>query len=337
MNIVTQTTTKLQKVPQAVRDEINAGPSDADTHRHYMQLACMNSIEQGGEGSSSHLPREFRVAAWNLERCLNVKASAKLLARPDPDIILLSEMDSGMSRTAQKHTVKRLASRLNMYYLYGVEFLELDLGSDMDKQYAEDDFNKRGFHGNAILSKMPIEDVAMLRFDDHGHWFAGQQVGDCFGQRRVGGRMALMAIVKTENNQRLCVVSTHFESNAGIAGRDRQMFDLVTAAEAFADSDTPIIIGGDLNAGNNLAHGLTHHAESFFETAEEHGFHWRGNKTGTTTRPSLLTQRPERDMKLDWFCARDIESHFQKIIPALDKTGMPLSDHDVIVSDWSLA
>lgn len=336
MNIITTITTKLEKVPQPQRELMRQAEKDSDTHRAYMQqLACMNTIERGGAGSSERLPRDFRVMAWNMERCINIADSAKLLAQFSPDVLLLSEMDNGMARTQQKHTVKKLAKQLGMYYLYGVEFLELELGSEIERQYAEDDVNKKGFHGNAILSKMPIEKAAMLRFDDHGHWFAGQQVGAHFGEPRIGGRMALMASLKTEDHRPITVVSTHLESNADIAYRDKQMFDLVSTAEAFSESGAAMIIGGDLNTGNNLAAGLDHTAESLFETAEQHGFHWRANPQGNTTRPSLLTLRPDRSVKLDWFAAKYIESHFAQIIPALNHEGTPLSDHDIIVSDWS--
>lgn len=337
MNIVETVTTKLEKVPQSQRDMMLRAEKTADIHRSYMQeLACLNAIERGGEGNSPALPRDFRVIAWNMERGLDIKGSAKLLASYDPDVILLSEMDNGMARTGQKHTVKRLAKRLGMYYLYGVEFLELELGSDIEREYANDDFNKKGFHGNAILSKMPIDKAAMLRFDDHGHWFGGQQVGGHFGEPRIGGRMALMAGLTTEDGRHITVVSTHLESNADVAYRDKQMFDLVSTAEAFSLSGAAIIIGGDLNTGNHLPAGLDHTAEDLFETAEQHGFHWRANPAGTTTRPSLLTLRPDRSVKLDWFTAKYIESHFAQIIPALDSEGMPLSDHDLILADWSL-
>lgn len=337
MKIITQTTTKLAKPSQGLRDSIKSADKTESVHREYMQLPCMTAIERGGEGSTTVLSDTFRVIAWNAERCLKIKSSAKLLEEYEADIILLSEMDNGMARTAQKHTAKKLAKRLGMYYLYGVEFLELELGSEIEREYAEDDFNKRGFHGNAILSKMPIEKAAMLRFDDHGHWFSGQQVGEHFGEPRVGGRMALLALVETEHGGKVCVVSTHFESNANTAHRDQQMFDLITAAEAFAGSSTPIIIGGDLNTGNNLSKELDHTAETLFDTAKQQGFHWRGNAVGTTTRPSLLTLRPDRTMKLDWFAAKGIDSHYTEIIHALDNEGMPLSDHEPILADWCLA
>lgn len=337
MNITTYTTSKLDKVKQKNRDKILSAEKSKAVHRNYMhQLPCMNAIERGGEGTQNHLSDRFRVLAWNAERCLDIEGSAERLAQYDADIILLSEMDNGMARTQQQHTTKKLANALNMYYLYGVEFLELDVGNDIEREIATDKYNKKGFHGNAILSKMPIEKAAMLRFDDHGHWFAGQQVGNSFGQLRIGGRMALLASVSTAKKQKLTVVSTHLESNADTVCRDKQLFDLVAVSEAFSRGVASIIIGGDLNTGNHLAKGLDHTAETLFETAELQGFHWNANAEGETTRPSRLTLHPDRQMKLDWFAAKYIDSHHVEIIPALDKNGTPLSDHEIILSDWKI-
>lgn len=114
-----------------------------------MQLPCFQSIEQGGQSDAidkeAVLPRTFRVAAWNLERCLDVAGSAHLLAAQCPEVILLSEMDNGMARTAQQHTTQQLAEQLGMHYCYGLEFLELDLGNEADCQFAVDNFNEKAF------------------------------------------------------------------------------------------------------------------------------------------------------------------------------------------------
>lgn len=324
---------ELSDVPLSVRDDINQSAQTEVAHRHYMQLACMNTIETGGASDNTPPLFPLRTMAWNLERCLDIKGSVEKLSGYSPSIILLSEMDNGMSRTGQKHTTRVLAESLGMYYAYGVEFLELDLGNDADQKYAVDSINEKGFHGNAILSKMPFVKLAMLRFDSHGHWFSGLPVGNSFGQRRVGGRMALLGVVKVEGIE-LCVVSTHLESNADTTYRQEQFQCLLDAIGYFVGSSMPVVIGGDLNTGNNLAKGLDHRAETLFASAQAQGFHWRANPEGMTTRPSLLTKRPERTMKLDWFCARHLDSAFEQIVPSLDNNGVPLSDHDAIVADW---
>lgn len=342
---------QLTPVTQATRDQMrasaanNTGSDPCDLHQNWMaDTPCMHQLEQGAAtGTDDLLNSHVRVAAWNMERCLDPSGSARLLQSHRPDVILLSEMDAGMARSGQRHTTQALAQQLGMHYLYGVEFVELELGCDTERQLASDDFNALGWHGNAILSRVPFTRAAMLRLDDHGHWFAGKSVGGVFGQPRVGGRMAILAEIATESGP-VTFVSTHLESDAGAdsAGvRNSQLLSLIDIAEHFADCNTrgnlsPIIIGGDLNTGNNLPDGLDWQAETLFASAEARGYHWQANPPGMTTRPSRITLENAAPKKLDWFCARDVQADNGQIIAALDSSGIPLSDHELIVADWQL-
>lgn len=337
--LTTTTVDTLANVSLETRDEMLHAEKTTAVHRHYMQLPCMNTIELGGHGTANHLADTFRVIAWNIERGMDIDGSAILLKPFDADIILLSEVDNGMARTQQKNVAAELAVQLGMYYCYGIEFLELGLGSDNEIAVASDDFNQKGFHGNAILSKMPIASAAMLRLNDHGYWFTGEDIENNAGEPRIGGRMALFASFDVENGQQVTAISTHFEShiNGEVSYRDQQIRQIISAAEAFTGNQQPIIIGGDLNTGNRLGEGLNHTNETLFATAEQQGFHWGANISGVTTRPSVNSPHHTRREKLDWFCAKHINSHHAEIIPALDEEGMPMSDHDPILSDWSMA
>lgn len=334
MPLITRLCSELESVPKSVFEEIRQAERSSELHRRYMQLPCLQSIECGHRGVGQKLSRHFRVVAWNLERCLDVSASAVLLRQYNPDIVLLSEMDNGMARTQQRHTTQALAKELGMYYLYGVEFLELDLGSEIERKLATDNFNCQGWHGNAILSKVPFKSAAMLRFDDHGHWFNGQKVGEHFGEARIGGRMALLAEVTTAQGN-LLVVSTHLESNVNqdLRYREQQMLALAQACQQFKP-DLPVIIGGDLNSGNNLADGLDHRAEPLFAAMEQQGYHWQANPDGVTTHHSRITLRQTRQQKLDWFCAKQIRCSHSEILSAFAPDGTPLSDHEPILADW---
>ena len=287
------------------------------------ELPSMNAVETGGRAErAGPLPFPFTVAAWNLERCLFPLQSAEHLGATGAEIVLLSEMDDGMARTRQAHTTAEVAGELGMAYLYGVEFIELGLGSDTEREFCKDRFNRRGLHGNALLSAVPLREPFLLRLEGERLWFPGE-----VDQPRLGERMAIGGVVDTESGP-LVLVSTHLESAATAAYRERQVVGLIDALDA-AFPGRPVLIGGDLNTGNHA--GGDFEAEGLFARAAERGFTRHGGPLDVmTTRPSLITRWPERAMKLDWFLSRGLAVSGVEIVSSLSPTGKPLSDHDMI-------
>ena len=287
-------------------------------------LPCMNAVRTGGDASEAGpLSFPFTVAAWNLERCLfPEEAAAKLKATGAP-LVLLSEMDDGMARTEQRDPTAIIAGELGMNYAYGVEFLELSLGSEIERSFCKDDFNEKGFHGNALMASTALKDVFLFRLPGEAIWFR-----DSNEQPRVGERCAIGGIVETEAGP-FVAVSVHLESVATVAYRERQMAALITAVEAYAPG-LPILIGGDLNTGNHT--GGDFRTDTLFAIAAARGFERHGGPLDqTSTRPSLITRFPDRTMKLDWFLSRGLKIGESHLVSSLNADGKPLSDHDMIV------
>ena len=323
----------LPPVSAAERARLLATPRTAEAHRALMaEVQAMNAVQLGGTTARKTLPGRFTVAAWNVERCLFPNGTAAHLSSIAPDVVLLSEVDHGMARTGQRHTTADMARALGMVYAFGVEFHELGLGGPTERPYCIDDANALGWHGNAILSSVPFDKVTLIRLDDHGHWFT---TGSDPDQPRLGGRMALAAILPTEKGP-VCVVSTHLESNADAAHRQLQFERLLAAVDRFAPG-LPVLIGGDLNTGNHLPPHFDWREETLFALGEAHGYDWGFTAEGMTTRPSLITPHPERVMKLDWLAGRQMRCHDKGILPSLDPTDRPLSDHDCVWSRVSLS
>lgn len=321
---------ELPRVSDDERKAITQAPRTSDAHRALLaRLPGMNAVQCGGAAHLRSLPAAFTVLAWNLERCLFPDASAAHVAKLEPLVLLLSEMDHGMARTKQRHTTEDMARALGMTYAFGVEFFEMDLGGETERGFCEDDFNARGWHGNAILSAVPFDKVTMFRLDDHGHWFTPGAGGDA-GQPRVGGRNAIAAVIPAENGP-ICFVSTHLESNAGADHRARQFDLLMDAVDGFAPG-MPVVIGGDLNTGNHAPPDDDWRSEPLFERARARGYDWSLTADGVTTRPSLITPHPSRQMKLDWLCARGLDGRRTAVLSSLDPTGRPLSDHDAVLA-----
>lgn len=328
---MTETTRALPEVSADLRAAIEAAERTSDAHRALMQRTeAMHLLETGG-AATAPLPQTFTVAAWNVERCLFPETSAAHLAGHGPQVLLLSEMDIGMARTGQRNTPAEMAAALGMAYAYGLEFFELDLGGETERHFCEDDFNAKGWHGNAILSSAPFDRLALLRLDDHGHWFIADANATDPGQPRIGGRMAVLAEIGG-----VCFASTHLESNAGAAHRAAQFTLLMDTIEDFAPG-LPVVIGGDLNTGNHMPPDFDWRRESLFDAARARGYSWDANPPGMTTRPSLITPHPTRQMKLDWFCTRGLSHSAPQILSSLDPSGRPLSDHDPILATFARA
>jgi endonuclease/exonuclease/phosphatase family metal-dependent hydrolase len=295
-----------------------------DLHENLLHsLPVMNAVEVAGAPSApGPLAFPFTVTAWNLERCLFPEDSAAHIAATGAAIVLLSEMDDGMARTAQRNTTSDVARELSMHYAYGAEFIELGLGSDTEREFCTDDHNARSLHGNALMSATPLIQPFLFRLWGERIWLNHDP-----DQLRIGERCAVGAVIETESGS-VVVVSVHLESVATSAYRERQMKELIDAIEA-AFPGHPILIGGDLNTGNHASGDFE--AEGLFSMSAARGFiRHSGAIDQMTTRPSLITRWPDRAMKLDWFLSRGLHISTSTIISSLDGDGRPLSDHDLI-------
>jgi len=317
----------LEGPPQADRDRFVLLEKTAANHA--MALASVPSLQRVEAPVSDLLqPLSFplTVAAWNLERCYAVEKSADVVAREGADIALLSEVDNGMARTGQRHTSRDMAARLGMAYAYEVEFLELELGHGVELEFCADNFNRHGFHGNALLAKTALQAPVMIRLPDQLFWFNDDV------SVRVGSRCAVGAAVMTVDGP-LYAVSVHLESRGDAAHRRDQMQALLDAVDQLA-GDTPVIIGGDLNTG--LADGGDFEKETLFAHAYDRGYERHGGPMDQmTTRPSRVSRNPRGVFKLDWFLTRGLEVEESRIVPALAPDGEVLSDHEMVVAKVS--
>ncbi|AJY47577.1 endonuclease/exonuclease/phosphatase family protein [Martelella endophytica] len=286
-------------------------------------LACFNTIETGGT-TRAEAPLAFplTIAAWNLQRGLFPAESANKIAEQHADIVLLTEMDNGMARTGQRHPTAEIAEHLGMAYAYGVEFIELGLGNEEERPYCTDDFNARGFHGNAFLSAAPMREPFILPLSGEPLWFLSSK-----DQPRVGGRMAIGAVIETTAGP-LVTISTHLESHGTIPLRERQIADILDDIDARFPG-IPAIVGGDFNSGNRT--GGDYRAETLFALAESRGYQAHsGGTEQPTTRESLISKPGDKKLKLDWFLTRGFDVAKSAIVPAITEDGKPLSDHEMI-------
>jgi len=319
----------------AARDMALRQAGSLSAHSSYMQAwPCMSAVE-AVQPAAALRPEAFTIGAWNMERCRNVDGSAALIRQAGVDVLLASEMDVGMARSGQRNTVRDLARALGMGWVFGVEFVELRLGNPRDRRAYDGQVNNAGLHGNAILSRLPLRDAALLPLDAGGHWFVASPKGD--GQRRVGGRMAICARVETGFGL-LTVAATHFESESDPAGRALQAARLAGGIERTYDSG-PCVLGGDLNTHDFYDTGVDRdrmlaapgETEPAFDVFAEARFDWRASNTGLPTTRRHPDDPPDRPAtSIDWLLTRDVTATDPGVVPALSRDGETLSDHELI-------
>ena len=254
-------------------------------------------------------PGFLRVATWNIERGVEfdalkaaltndqrffrrlpgsrrgskfrlseVMAQAAELSRAD--VIILNEVDWGLKRTDYRNIAKELANAMQMNYVFGVEFVEVDpvtLGietlegeesadkSEIIANFAVDKTRTLGLHGTAILSRFPLRNARVMQFVNQGHdWYldekdgvskleAGKRKGAklVFGEKimrevRRGGRMMLLADISDASipGGAVTVVATHLEGKAKPSERHKQLEELLDQIKSI---DHPVILAGDMN------------------------------------------------------------------------------------------
>jgi endonuclease/exonuclease/phosphatase family metal-dependent hydrolase len=327
---------------------LTAEPTKLEHDRVARGVTALTAIEYRPPETVIVPRRPLRLAAWNAERLKYGEASAALMRGLDLDILLVSETDVGMARSGNRHTTADLAAALDMGYAYGVEFVELGLGDDREREWHKGQRNRVGLHGNAILSRLPLHDLNLIRLDTGGRWFADRVNGKPTGvQRRLGGRMALGGRIATDDGD-FVVVSLHLESDSDPNDRAQQMTRLLSAING-CYGNARMVIGGDCNtaalpevdpARPEDARAWFHRCgayEPLFDVMQQGGFGWR------TANDMAATQRMRPDgypvppfRRIDWLFTRSLTASSPRTIAAVDENDAAISDHDVVMVELAI-
>lgn len=101
--------------------------------------------------------RPIKLLQWNIERGYQLAGIIEELRRIDADIISLQEVDVGCDRSGGADTGVAIAQALGLNYAFFCEFEELR--SPLRDARSQGG----GVHGNAILSKWPFSELAVVR------------------------------------------------------------------------------------------------------------------------------------------------------------------------------
>jgi len=195
------------------------------------------------------------------------------------DLLILNEVDYGVTRTEYRDVARDLAQALHMNYVYGVEFLEIDplnLGlekvemadkkaqADIQKSFDVDKSKYLGMHGTAVLSRYPITKATLHPLPVCYDWFGGEKkaISALEKGRRTGANLAFMERIAREVRRggrtvlilelavpesptgAVTVVAPHLENKCKPECRVKQAAQVL---EWIKSDPNPVILGGDLN------------------------------------------------------------------------------------------
>lgn len=334
--LISQAVPELPSPDRTLLEEARGAKSVDDHTRFVPRIAALHAIERM-EAQRPIVPEaRLTVAAFNAERLKFVGATKSLIDIAGAQATLLCEVDCGMARSGNRHTIRDLATARREGYVYGVEFVELDLGDPREMRRHAGEQNALGLHGNGIVTGLRLGDVHLIPLEETGRWFLGRERV----QRRIGGRMAVAARV-VERAKPLWLVSVHLESHSGPADRAAQIRRLVAGLDAIAPG-ADMVVGGDLNTKElprdpaewPLILDVPDQYEPLFGLMQDAGFGWTAANRAEPTQRTGPMGHPEPPFgKLDWLFVRGVRAENPRVIPALSPESRPISDHEMVAVD----
>ena len=195
-------------VPKKQRNEWLNKKGDRKQREYTNQLPNLDKIEIDNSispGCSWGENATIKLIGWNAERGKYWNKFYEMIQEDDmlqnPLVLLMNEMDIGMARTGNVHTVRRLALKLGMNYAYGVEFLELTRGTKEEQDATKGGRDALSLHGNAILTKCILGDGLIIRDPLDRRYFSdkAERGFNADGYEvRLGGRAGIFARIFQE-------------------------------------------------------------------------------------------------------------------------------------------
>lgn len=244
----------------------------------------------------------YRAVAWNIERGIYVDEILEELKNNTQlnkaDLLLLTETDIGMARTKNKNIARDLAVALQYNYCYSNAYINLCKGNSVEGHYEGE--NLLGLHGNALLSRYPLENWRSVALPNCKDKMKGSE-------KRLGSQRALIVDICLPY-QKVTVVVAHLDAHSSPRQRAGQMELILNHLK---NNPYPVLIGGDFNTStynarkavfaffgfwDKVFRGVDYVIEEhypypdrffekrLFDTLQKHGFNYRSfNEEGMGT------------------------------------------------------
>jgi len=179
----------------------------------------------------------YRFLAWNIERGIRLDEQIEAF-RSHPylktcDVLLVTETDVGMARSANRDVAQTLARQLGMHYAFVPCYLNLGKGSGVEREVEGD--NELGLHGNALLSRYPLRNIRAIRLENGIDKMSSRE-------QRIGSQVAVAAEILFPNLT-LTAVTVHLDANSSQKHRCEQMRTILDTIPR----EGPAVVGGDWN------------------------------------------------------------------------------------------
>jgi endonuclease/exonuclease/phosphatase family metal-dependent hydrolase len=199
---------------------------------------ALKTLRSGSYSRAAGPLTRTTILDWNIDRGKHLSDIEGQMRQIVPDLCIFQEVDLGARRSGGIDVAQKLAETFQMNYVFAPEFEELSQGTP----------EKPAYHGQALLTKLPIRSSRMLRFTHQsGFWKPRRLLTSSLPlwQRREGGRIAL--ITELDNGGKpLVVYNLHLESRGNDELRLAQLEEVLADSQRYSP-ETSVIIAGDLN------------------------------------------------------------------------------------------
>jgi endonuclease/exonuclease/phosphatase family metal-dependent hydrolase len=178
--------------------------------------------------------------AWNIERGNRFDGIVEALKNheklKDKDLLLLTELDYGMARSANRFVARDLAVELELNYAFAPCYIALQKGSGVEEYAAGE--NTKSLHGLAMFSKYPMKNVHAVPLPNGKDKMFGKE-------KRLGYLRALVADIEHPLGF-FRAVALHLDAHSSRRHRQMQMKIVLDHLDAL-QPPLPTVIGGDWN------------------------------------------------------------------------------------------
>jgi endonuclease/exonuclease/phosphatase family metal-dependent hydrolase len=201
--------------------------------------------------------QSIRATAWNIERGSRLEEIVRVL-RENPlmsrsDVLLLTELDYGMARSANRHVAREIARELELNYAFAPCYINLSKGSGLESGAAGE--NDEALHGNAVLARWPIVRALSVALPNGKDKMRGRE-------KRLGNQRAVVCDVEHPSGA-FRVVSLHLDAHSSQRHRARQMRVVLDFIETL-EPRLPVLLGGDWNTSTYNSSRAVYSIAGFF-------------------------------------------------------------------------